>query len=68
MTDGQNNCGSITDAGAGLRNGNIPVRIDAVGFGLENGSQAQKDLLWATATSDRRGPLRHVSSPPGRCP
>ena len=44
MTDGQNSCGSMTDAGAGLRNGNIPVRMDAVGFGLESGSKAQTDL------------------------
>jgi hypothetical protein len=44
MTDGQNDCGSMVDAGNGLRRSSIPVRIDAVGFGLGDGSQAQKDL------------------------
>ena len=44
MTDGQNDCGSMVDAGSGLRNSNIPVRLDAVGFGLDPNSQATKDL------------------------
>lgn len=44
MTDGQNDCGSMVDAGSGLRNSNIPVRLDAVGFGLDPSSQATKDL------------------------
>jgi len=44
MTDGQNDCGSMVDAGAGLRRSSIPVRIDAVGFGVGTDSGAQKDL------------------------
>ncbi len=44
MTDGQNNCGSMQDAGAGVRRSGIPVRIDAVGFDVDNNAQAQKDL------------------------
>ena len=44
MTDGQNNCGSITDAGAGLRQGRIPVRIDAVGLASPRATPGRKDL------------------------
>lgn len=44
MTDGQNDCGSMVDAGSGVRQGTIPVRIDAVGFGLDTASKATKDL------------------------
>ena len=44
MTDGQNDCGSMVDAGAGLRRSLMPVQIDAVGFGLGTDSKAQQDL------------------------
>ena len=44
MTDGQNDCGSMVDAGNALRRSSIPVRIDAVGFGVGTDSKAQTDL------------------------
>ncbi|NOT08680.1 MAG: VWA domain-containing protein, partial [Gemmatimonadales bacterium] len=44
MTDGQNDCGSMRDAGTAIRQSNFPVKVDAVGFGLGTGSQAQNDL------------------------
>jgi Mg-chelatase subunit ChlD len=47
MTDGQNDCGSMVDAGSGLRRSAIPIRIDAVGFGLGEGSNKAQDDLGA---------------------
>jgi len=55
MTDGQNDCGSMVDAGSGLRNSNIPVRLDAVGFGLDPNSKATKDLGDIVAASGGGG-------------
>ena len=42
LTDGQNDCGSISQAGDAVRQSQI--KVDAIGFGLQQGSQAQKDL------------------------
>lgn len=44
LSDGQNDCGSVSDAGAGLRQSALDIRVDAVGFGLADGSQAVNDL------------------------
>lgn len=44
LSDGQNDCGSTRDAGENLSRSTMNVRIDAVGFGLGEGSQAETDL------------------------
>ena len=44
LCDGQNDCGSVAEAGDGLRRSSFSVRIDAVGFGLDEGSQAENEL------------------------
>ncbi|MEX2528940.1 MAG: VWA domain-containing protein [Gemmatimonadota bacterium] len=51
LSDGQNNCGSVRDAGNRLLRSTIPVRLDAVGLDLPPGGQAEADLDELVAAS-----------------
>jgi tetratricopeptide (TPR) repeat protein len=44
LSDGQNDCGSVSDAGDGLARSSMNIKLDAVGLGLADGSQADQDL------------------------
>ena len=44
MTDGQNDCGSMSDATAAVRTSVIPVTVTTIGFDIPKGSQADQDL------------------------
>ena len=51
LSDGQNDCGSVSQAGDAVRKSGLPVRLDAVGLGLPPGSQAEKDLTELVASA-----------------
>jgi len=51
LSDGQNDCGSVSQAGDAVRRSGLPVRLDAVGLGLPPGSQAEKDLTELVAAA-----------------
>jgi len=44
MTDGQNDCGSTSDATAAVRTSVIPITVTTIGFDIPKGSQADLDL------------------------
>jgi len=51
LTDGQNDCGSMRTAGDAIRQSQI--KVDAIGFGVPTGSQAQTDLGLIVANGGR---------------